>query len=709
MRKHSGEEKIDLKIDLKVFSFLFSLILLSNFSFAQIPINGFTNFSEIKILSGQNRFFSLNYNKDSYSDILVYNQENKTAYLLTGQPNLKFSKPQKLYFRFEPNFFKAIYNSQNQIIEYAFTSRKSRIFGLINFNQYGYPRISKTIKISSYPNRIDISDIDLDNSNDYLISGEAFEGLSIISEINSKLVEKKLFRNHSFLDALFFDINRDEYIDILAYDIISQSLFFIYNKDGERFQIERKLYINQNVNKFQIIDINFDGYKDLIFSTDIGLLIYFGDNLSVFNQSILIRTSSAISNFTVGDFNHDGNFDIICHSSSGDYLSVIFAKNSNEFFEEIIFDFESQIDELIPFFSRFIYGVASLSKNGKIKIVSEFASFNKDVNLIYGIKPFGLQTFDLNNNGLSDFIFIDRFDNKLKFILRNNRGIPSQFFQLDLKGVHSEMFILQKSVSEIIFYCYSFNERLIEIVEIDFNSFNFKKDFVYAEGKIQDLWSSNVNGSGEIKILYSKGNELNYGILKLSLDKKYNLIKYPLVTDNFLSANILSENENKILYWNKTDSSYTLNSVNYLFDSKQEKILYSVNVKEDIKLFNCIQKQVKNYDYFSSLMQISDKKYLLIFSRDFNILIKSELLTNHPLLSERPLISDNEGFLYFYDSELNQIFRIIYVKRMNKLITRPVFEDVKVLEFAVSNLDKTNKHLIFIDSYDQKIKIRQLN
>jgi hypothetical protein len=709
LRTHSGEGKIDLKTDLKIFSFLFSLIFLSNLSFAQIPINGFTNFSEIEIIAGQNRFFSLNYNKDSYSDLLVYNQENKTAYLLTGQSNLKFSKPHKLFFRFEPNFFKAIYNSQNQIIEYAFSSRKSRIFGLINFNQYGYPRISKTIKMSSYPNKIDVADVDLDNSNDYLISGEAFEGLSIISERNNQLVEKKLSKNHSFLDAFFFDINGDEYVDILAYDLISQNLFFIYNKDGERFQIERELSINQRVNRFQIIDINFDGYKDLIFSTDNGLMIYYGDNLSVFNQSVFIRTSSAISNFTVGDFNHDGSFDIICQSFSGNYLSVLFAKNTNEFFEEIIFDFGSQIEELIPFFSRFIYGVASLSKNGKIKIVSEFASFNKDVNLIYGIKPFGLQTFDLNNNSLLDFIFIDRFDNKLKFILRNNRGIPSQFFQLELKGFHSEIFILRKSVSEIILYCYSLNERLIEIIEIDFNSFTFKKDFVYAEGKIQDLWSSNVNGSGEIKILYSKGNELNYGILKLSLDKKYNLIKYPLVTDNFLSANILSENENKILYWNKKDSSYTLNSVNYLFDSKQEKKLYSVNVKEDIKLFNCIPKLVKNYDYFSSLMQISDKKYLLIFSRDFNILIKSELLTNHSLLSERPLISDNEGFRYFYDSELNQIFRIIYVKRMNKLIIRPVFEDVKVSEFAVSKLDKTNKHLIFIDSYNQKIKVRQLN
>jgi len=706
---HSGEGKIDLKIELKLFSFFIYLLSLSNFSFAQIPINGFTNFSEVATITGQNKLISLNYNKDTHSDILIYSNDNNIAYLITGQPNLKFTKPLKLSFSFEPNFFKPVYNSQNQITEYAFSSRKSRLFGLMNFNQYGYPRISKTLKLNSFPNKIDVADIDLDNSNDYLISGEAFEGLSIISVKNNQLVEKKLLRNHSFLDAIFFDINGDEYVDILAHDLISQKLFFIYNKDGERFNFERELYLNQRVYKFQSIDINFDGFKDLIFSTDNGLIIYLGDNLNVFNQFITIKTNSSISNFVIGDFNHDGNFDFICHSSASNYLSIIFSKDGNEFFEEIIFDFGSQINEIIPFFSRFVYGIAYLKDDGKINIVSEFSSFNKDVNFIYGINPSEIKTFDFNNNSLSDFIFIDKFDNKLKFILRNNQGIPSQYFQVELKGVHFEVFILRKSVFEVIVYCYSINQRLIEIVEVDFRNFNYKKEFLYAEGRIQDLWSVNKNGVGEIKILYSKGNELNYGVIKLSLDKKYNLIKYPLVADNFNSGSILSENEDKILYWVHTDTTFIAHSVNYLFDSKQSKIIYSDYAEGINKIYSNITKQAKNYDYFSSFIQTFDKKYLLIFSPDFNILKKSDLLTNHSLSNEKPLISDNEGFLYFFDSKLNQIFRIVYVKRLNRVIIRPVYQDVKVSEFVVSKLDKKNKHLIYIDSKDQKIKTRQLD
>lgn len=705
----SGEEKIDLKIVQRLVNFFLLQFLLSDFSFAQIPINGFTNFSDIDFIPEQNRIFSLNFNKDSYSDFLVYKVESKTAYLLTGQPNLQFAKALKINFRYEPNFFKPIYDIQNQIKEYAFTSRKSRIFGLMSFNQFGYPRISKSIELNSFPNKIDFADIDLDLSNEFLISGQAFEGLSIIFDKNNQLVEKKLFKNHSFLDAYFFNINGDEYVDILAYDLISEKLMFIYNKDGERFAFERELQINQKVNKFQIQDLNFDGNKDLIFSTNFGLLLYFGDPLSLFNQSTQIKTSASINNFTIGDYNHDGSFDFICHSSEKNYLSIIFSKDENEFYKEIIFESGKEINDLIPFFSRFVYGISYLTAEGKIKIVSEFRTFNKDANFIYGVEPYSLKTFDFTNNGLSDFVFLDAFDNRLKFILRNNQGVPTSYFYVDLKGVHSEIFILRKSENQSRIYCYSKNDRLIEIVEVDFSNYSFNREILYTEGKIQDLWIENVNGNTEIKVLYSANNNLNYGIYKLSLDKKYKLIKYPQVSENFQIASILSENEDKLILAKRSDSLFIIKSVIYLFDNKISDTIFSDYLKDVTGIYNCIQKQVKNYNYFSSLIQTVDKKYFLIFSPDFKILINSDLLTDYSLPERNPLVSDDEGFVYFFDTQLNKIFNIIYVKRPNKILLKNVYDRINLSEFIVTRLDKTNKHIIFIDKTDNKIKTRQLN
>jgi len=46
---------------------------------------------------------------------------------------------------------------------------------------------------------------------------------------------------------------------------------------------------------------------------------------------------------------------------------------------------------------------------------------------------------------------------------------------------------------------------------------------------------------------------------------------------------------------------------------------------------------------------------------------------------------------------------------LNRVIIRPIYQDVKVSEFVVSKLDKKNKHLIYIDSEVQKIKTRQLD
>lgn len=675
---------------------------------AQIPINGFTNFTEIETISNQTKLFSFNYNKDSYSDLLVYNQENKETYLLTGEPNLKFKEPKKVYFQYEPNYFKPVYDKNNQISKYAFTSRKSRIFGLMNFNQYGYPRIAKTIKLNSFPNKIDYADIDLDDINDYLILGEAFNGLSIITEKNNRLIEKKLFTNHSFLDAYFYDINWDEYIDIIAYDLISQKLMFIYNKDGERFSFERELTFNYKVNRFQITDINFDGYKDLVFATINGLMIYLGDNLNTFSESIFIKTSSEINNFIIGDFNHDGYFDFICHSSSMNYLSVIFSKDNNSFYEELIIQIGDEINDVIPFFSRFVYGLAFLSADGKIKIISEFSSFRNEVNFIYGIKPDVIKTFDLNNNGLSDLIFIDKFDNKLKFLIRNNIGVPSIYFHITLKGNHQDLFVLRNSSNIVSFYCYSKNERIIELIEVDFNSFSFNREIIYTEGKIQDLWAVSKEEKGDIKILYSN-NGLNYGVLRLSLDKKYKLVKYPLVSDSFISASIFTENEDKVVYWRNSDSLFSFRTVNFFFDSKQEKVLFENYFNTEVSFFNCIPKQVTNFDYFSSLIKTTDRKYLLIFDRNFNILSKTDLLTNYSLLSRKPLVSDADGFIYFYDSTTNKILRLVFVKRVNRISILNVLDDIKVQSFVVDKLDKRNKHLVYVDSVDKKIKVRQLN
>lgn len=705
----SEGEKIDLRIVLRIFKIFFILNLFSFHSYSQIPINGFINFSEIKIYPEHRKLFSFNFNKDAYSDILVFDQEKNTSQLLVGQQNLNFSNSQRRNFPFEPNFFKPVFNQSKQIFEYAFTSRKSRVFGLMGFNQFGYPRIIKTIKLNSFPNKIDFADIDLDNSIEYLISGEAFDGLSIIYEKNNKFAERKYFRNHSFSDAYFFDINWDEYVDIVAYDLISQKLKLIYNKDGERFKVEREISVPNKVNKFQISDVNLDNYKDLTFSTDSGLIIFYGDNLNTFSESKSIKTFSSIDNFTIGDYNHDGYFDFICHSSNANYLSIIFSKNGKDFFEELIIEKNIEIYDLIPFYSKFVYGVSYILNNGKIKILSEFSSFRKDINLIYGIEPVAVKNFDYNNNGLNDFVFLDKYDNKLKFILRDNQGIPSTYYQVELKGIHKDFYIFQTTTNKISFFFYSENQRMIEILDVDFDKYNYKRDIIYTEGGIIDLWVTDNNGNGEIKLLYSKNDNLNYGILRLSLDKKYKLIKYPLVSNDFVKANILSYKEDKIIYWKKSDSLNSLKLVNFMFDTKQEKILFESPTNENSKYFLLIPKQQSDYDYFATLIDNSDKKYIVIFDQNANVITKSDLLTEYNFNYDISLIYDSEGFIYFFDDKSKKILRLVFVERTKNVVIKKVYEEINPTIFAITKLDKINKHLVYVDSSDKKIKIRQID
>ena len=88
--------------------------------------------------------------------------------------------------------------------------------------------------------------------------------------------------------------------------------------------------------------------------------------------------------------------------------------------------------DIIPFFSKFIYGTALINKTGIIAVLSKMISVSDDQKLVLGITPDVISQFDLTNNGITDFVFTDRFDQKLKFIIRDASGSADKLFTINL-------------------------------------------------------------------------------------------------------------------------------------------------------------------------------------------------------------------------------------------------------------------------------------
>ncbi len=714
MKKLLSEEKTGLRpvqISSKIFLFI---LLLSFETFSQIPINGFCKLDKNPVPEGYTNIFPHNYNKDSYTDLLLFNPLKSEVVLLTGKQNLEFSS-KEYNFPFEPAQFKPVYDSSLQISYYAFTSRRSRLFGILSFNENGNPAIIKSIKLSSFPEVIDVTNTDNNTQNIFIVCGKSFDGISLFKLNGDKFEEEKIITGTAFVFAQFTHLNNDDLIDIITFNLFEKSFFFLINNGRNEFNVARKIRLEDEINYFQVFDINSDTFKDIIYADRNGIKILLGDPLYLFEKRIIIPTGFIPDNIAIADFNHDGMFDLAYSSKESGSVSVIFAKNPHLYHDEITYLQASNVTNLIPFFSKYVYGTVYLTYSGELGVISQLTSFKDDVALTIAIKPEEIISFDYNNNGITDFAFIDRNDNQLKFLLRNNMGIPATYFSLRLFGKLDKSIFFHKNNSEKIFYLFTPNEKLIEILYVDFSKFTFIRETIYAEGKIIDLTVSNsVESKPNIHLLFQKNNKLFYGIYTFS-SIKYNFVTYPEISNSWIDALILNPFENLLAYWEKKYDKFHLIFHKLSATGNNKQIIYSLSTESDIKTSSARILLSEDLFIFSSIVEDKTKFRLLIFDQNLAFysskLSQKQIsgLTKHNIKNVKYLSFGNDNLLYFYNEALKNFNRVFVNRYYNRFNVNRIFSNINIKNFLVTKLDTRNKHLIYIDSFDNLIKVKKIS
>jgi len=166
---------------------------------------------------------------------------------------------------------------------------------------------------------------------------------------------------------------------------------------------------------------------------------------------------------------------------------------------------KKNISALIPYYSKFIGGIAALDSSGTIYYINEFTSLGEEVSITGGLKPGVMSWFDYKNDGMTDISFIDEEEVTLNLLVRNSAGIPSDLFKYKLYLPHRE--IETESISKVkkIFYCWTRGEKLIEIITADFENNIFSRNSLYASGKINNLKVQHIEGGpGRIYAAYIK-------------------------------------------------------------------------------------------------------------------------------------------------------------------------------------------------------------
>lgn len=710
MKKLLSEEKPVLKTVYINSKILIFVLLFSQVSFAQIPINGFCKIDKFSVPSGFTNLFPFNYNKDSYTDLLLFNPLKKETFVLKGEPNLKFSQAKSVSFPFEPTQLKPVYDSLFQISYYAFTSRRSRMFGTLTFNDKGNPEVIHSVKLNYYPDFIDVAYLADSGNPSFLISGESFDGISVLRLINKKFEEEKIISGTSFSFAQFAHLNSDDIIDIIAYNLFDKSLYFLINNGRNQFTTSRKLTFTEHINSLHIFDINGDSFKDIIYSYNEGIKVLFGDPIYLFEKSTSISTNYNVDNLSIGDFNHDGLFDLLYFSRKDGIISALFAKSSYSFHNEVEYLKTSSVSEIVPFFSKFVYGAAYITDDGELGILSEVNSFKDDVSLALSISPEEIILFDYNNNGINDFAIVDKKSKQLKFILRNNFGIPAYYYSIKFFGNNDKLICFDKGSNEKIFYSYSINERLIEVFYVNFSDYTVKRENIYSEGKIIDIMiSTSTEEKPNIHLLYQQDDKLKYGVYTYS-SIKYILINYPEISGNWFDALILNPYKNTIAYWLGSGNQYQLKFIEFLPKTTKEEVVYSLSTEKKIKTYSSKALLSDDLFLYSSVAEDYSKLRFIFYDQNLSVFTKKNIVSNFDK-SESPVkISfGNDNLLYFYSEALKSLNRIFINRYYSKLNIKPLAEDINIKKFIVTKLDTRNKHLIYIDSEDNLVKVKKIS
>ena len=209
------------------------------------------------------------------------------------------------------------YKGQSSFIVSAFLNKKTE------------PWPIQTIVTTSYSDQINfmLNDVNKDNKLDVVVLNEVdFLVRYYNNESNMAFTPGIGWGSREVFNKglQFADINNDGTSEIIFTD--GATLSIINNLDTAL----------QSIQSFQALDLDLNGFRDLIFSgVDINakpltFIWYFGNNFKIINR---IKVADVSGQIATGDVNHDGYFDVIISGKdvNGNLITRLFQNNKSSF------------------------------------------------------------------------------------------------------------------------------------------------------------------------------------------------------------------------------------------------------------------------------------------------------------------------------------------------------------------------------------------
>ena len=689
---HLEEEKTDFLNVKKIYRLFVVIFIFVLPIYPQINLNGFSQITKLGSNTEAQTVISAYIDRDAESDFLISTSTKKLIIYLSGK---KYSS-KTVRIPYSISLLKRIKKLSINESEYGFVSRNEKIFGTFVLNSNGQVYGFKTLKFDYYPDNFVVSK----NGRKAIIFGDNFNGLVFIDLDLAKKESLYFLDHHIVEDALFFDFDNDLSTDIFYYDILSESVNIIKNEINFRLT---EIDLNKKVkglSRFRKGDYNYDGFEDLLFSSERGIEIFHGDSVTNFQNNELLVKDYDIKDFQIGDFNRDGYSDFVYQTEdliNGNKLYAAFSSSAGLSKPYLL----SGENEVISFD---VFGwrkdkVIYLTGSGEIDIVSSIGELENTI-LQLGVKPRKIFSFRQKDNQLLNLAIIDSAESKLKLYI----NALSDYYEINLMNVYEKLEIEYLSNSKILFALYTEGTKLFAIHKLDLISGVVWSKQYYSSNRINQLKIRSSNDNlPKIEILSS--SEGKYTIEEFEYrDFRYQKNEPRLILENAISATI--SNDNTVLYIQRNDTNieFCEKSLN-----KNENIgsviatnILSSSISEDKQ--NKIVELNLNGRKFRFASVLSDDKNTSYLLNDI-IAIKLSY----------PINLDN---LQLLSVSINSILEIVYVDK-GKIVfsqlnakTGQVQNTKEICDykgpFIVEYVNRKNGYIFMVNTADDFVELKKI-
>ena len=189
---------------------------------------------------------------------------------------------------------------------------------------------------------------------------------------------------------------------------------------------------------------------------------------------------------------------------------------------------------------------------------------------------------------------------------------------------------------------------------------------------------------------------------------KYNSSFFKGLTSNWLNPFfVISDNVN-IGYWQAGINKMLLKFLSVKESKYQPVTKLEIDKKVQTVISKSNQDYINSKPSYVSLISAKDRYYLIKGEKSVNIFASNSKINDLRITDKNQLFFAKNNSIFVADNNSNSLYELIPIESGKQLAVKKIFSEIELSNYTIQKMDQRKSHIIFTNSKNGIIEIRQL-